>query len=98
MEKLMQNPPYEDHVGKYVEVSGTSSSEMGIYRGKTENGDLVLQPCIVRVRREENNGKTKSFFRLEDRAAYICHSAIMAFVPALEEYVNSIIKAGRISS
>lgn len=48
-DNLMQNPPYQEHLGSLVELGMQGRTEVGVYRGKTEGGDLVLQPFIQTI-------------------------------------------------
>ena len=88
MDSFMQNPPYQSHLGRLVEVGMQGRTEIGVYRGKTEGGDLVLQPFVQTLHPAKDNDKPTYVWNKS--SAKISHNMVNVFCEANEGEVRSL--------
>jgi hypothetical protein len=75
--------PYPAEIGKHVSVDVGGSTRVGVYRGMTEKGNLILIPSI---NNEFDNTDRKFSFIETERPQYISHSAVKNVDPISEKF------------
>ena len=94
-QELIENPSYADKVGKNVEVYFGNGSLIGVYRGMTNSGELVLNPCLIRGKLDGKGKARETIPALCNENAYIVYDAVSAIVPILDSYLESILKKNK---
>jgi len=87
-DSLMQSPPYQEHLGHLVELGMQGRTEVGVYRGKTEEGDLVLKPFVQTLHPIKEGDKP--IYTLNPGSAKIAHHAVNVICDADEEEVRRL--------
>jgi hypothetical protein len=90
---LRAKEPYSCHIGKPVELVGSSGVFIGIYRGLREE-DLVLQPYLMVQRHYSpgvsyaNEEKRVQRFVWTDRPGFVAFRFVNAMTPVDESYLS----------
>lgn len=84
----VKNDPYAYYRGEYVRIGLTNTSFVGMYKGITNNGQLILNPHL----RYTVGQRKDSRAILEEKPFFVTYSATCALGPEEKEEILKVIE------
>ena len=84
---------YRVYINRLVDVTiQGNENKFGTYRGKNIEGDLVLQPCLIRescpIKPDDTSGEIRTVLLWSKSPEYISHISVLDVSPVRRGYVD----------